>query len=45
VLDRSEWTAWLDPQTAEADLLKPSPPGALKVEKVTRRPKQNIDAA
>jgi putative SOS response-associated peptidase YedK len=36
VLDRSEWAAWLNPQTAEAGLLKPSPAGSLKVEKVDR---------
>jgi putative SOS response-associated peptidase YedK len=34
VLDRSERAAWLDPQTAEEDLLKPSPPVSLKVDKV-----------
>jgi putative SOS response-associated peptidase YedK len=36
VLDRSEWAAWLNPQTAEADLLKPRPPGSLKMEKVEK---------
>jgi putative SOS response-associated peptidase YedK len=36
VLDRSEWATWLNPQTAEASLLKPSPTGSLKVEKVER---------
>jgi putative SOS response-associated peptidase YedK len=38
VLDRSEWAAWLNSQTAEEDLLKPSPPGSLKVDKVERAP-------
>src|SRR4051794_41060933 len=38
VLDRSEWAAWLNSQTAEEDLLKPSPPGSLKVEKVEGAP-------
>lgn len=38
VLDRNRWAAWLNPQTAEADLLKPSPAGSLKVEKVEREP-------
>ena len=42
VLDRSEWAAWLNPQTAEEDLLKPSPPGALKVEKVERAPEKQV---
>jgi len=28
--------AWLNSQTAEEDLLKPSPPGSLKVEKLER---------
>jgi putative SOS response-associated peptidase YedK len=36
VLDRSEWAAWLDPHSPENDLLKPSPPGSLKVQKVER---------
>ena len=36
VLDRSEWAAWLNPQSAEEGLLKPSPPGSSKVEKVER---------
>jgi putative SOS response-associated peptidase YedK len=36
VLDRGEWTAWLNPETAEDDVLKPSPIGSLKVEKVER---------
>jgi putative SOS response-associated peptidase YedK len=35
VLDRSEWAAWLDPQTSEKDLLKPSP--TKKVEKGTQK--------
>src|SRR3954453_18835788 len=38
VLDRSEWAAWLNSQSAEEDLLKPSSPGSLKVEKVERTP-------
>ena len=42
VLDRSEWAAWLNPQTAEEDLLKPSPPGSLKVEKVERAPGKQV---
>jgi putative SOS response-associated peptidase YedK len=36
VLDRSQWAAWLNSQTAEEDLLKPSPPGSLRVDKVER---------
>ena len=36
VLDRSKWAAWLNPDTAEDCLLKPSPVGSLKVEKVAR---------
>ena len=36
VLDRSGWAEWLDPQTSEDALLKPSPAGSLKVEKVER---------
>ena len=35
-LDRNQWAAWLHPQTAEADLLKPSALGSLKAEKVER---------
>lgn len=38
VLDRNQWAAWLNPQIAEADILKPSPPGSLIVEKVERAP-------
>ncbi len=34
VLERSDWAAWLDPATAEADLLRPSPAGSLTVEQV-----------
>ena len=36
VLDRNQWAAWLDPQTPEAEMLKPSSPGSLRVEKVER---------
>ena len=36
VLNRNEWGAWLDPQTPEQDILKPSLQGTLKVEKVNR---------
>lgn len=36
VLDRSGWAAWLDPQTAEAEILRPSPAGSLAAEKVER---------
>jgi putative SOS response-associated peptidase YedK len=42
VLDRSEWKAWLNSQTAEEDLIKPSPPGSLKVEKVERAPGKQV---
>ena len=42
VLDRSKWAAWLNSQTAEKDLLKPSPPGSLKVEKVERVPAKQV---
>jgi putative SOS response-associated peptidase YedK len=34
VLDRPKWAEWLDPQSDEANLLKPSPAGSLNVEKV-----------
>jgi hypothetical protein len=33
-IGRSKWPAWLDPQAAEADLLKSSPLGSLMVYKV-----------
>lgn len=33
ILERGNWTAWLD-QKAEEDLLRPSPAGALMVERV-----------
>jgi putative SOS response-associated peptidase YedK len=36
VLDRSNWAAWLNPETSEKSLLKPSPPGSLMVEKLER---------
>ena len=42
VLDRSEWAAWLDPQTAESGLLKPSAAGSLRVEKVERAPGKQV---
>ena len=42
VLDRSEWAAWLNSQTAEEDLLKPSPPASLKVEKVEKAPGKQV---
>jgi putative SOS response-associated peptidase YedK len=42
VLDRTQWAAWLNPQTPEADLLKQSPPGSLKVENVEREPGREI---
>jgi putative SOS response-associated peptidase YedK len=37
VLDRNKWAAWLDPQSDEAELLKPSAAGSLNVAKVERR--------
>jgi putative SOS response-associated peptidase YedK len=37
VLDRNQWAAWLDPQSDEAELLRPSAAGSLNVEKVERR--------
>jgi putative SOS response-associated peptidase YedK len=36
VLDRKNWAAWLNPESAEASLLKPSPAQSLRVEKVDR---------
>lgn len=34
VLDREQWSAWLDPKYPEKDLLRPSPEGTLSVEQV-----------
>jgi putative SOS response-associated peptidase YedK len=42
VLERSEWSAWLNPETAEQDLLKPSPPGSLTVAKVERPTEKKV---
>ena len=36
VLDRAEWMRWLDPQTPEKDVLRPSAAGSLSVERVER---------
>jgi putative SOS response-associated peptidase YedK len=42
VLDRSKWLAWLNPETAEESLLKPSPPGSLMVEQVERAAEKKV---
>ena len=34
ILERVDWTAWLDLKRAEAELLKPLPAGSLTVEQV-----------
>jgi putative SOS response-associated peptidase YedK len=34
MLDRADWLAWLDLSRPEAELLRPLPPGSLKVEQV-----------
>jgi putative SOS response-associated peptidase YedK len=39
VLNRDDWEAWLDPESPEADLLRPLPAGALAVEAVQPAPK------
>src|SRR4051812_31048281 len=36
VLDREQWLQWLDPDSSEAELLKPTPAGSLQVQKVER---------
>ena len=36
VLDRAEWLRWLDPETPEKDVLRPSAAGSLSVERVER---------
>jgi putative SOS response-associated peptidase YedK len=42
VLDRNRWAAWLDPQSDEVELLKPSPAGSLNVEKVERQREKQV---
>jgi putative SOS response-associated peptidase YedK len=37
VLDKAAWTAWLDPSIDGAELLKPSPAGALRVEEAPQQ--------
>ena len=44
ILERSDWSAWLQGTGNEADLLRALPAGSLKVEQVRRRPKP-IDLA
>jgi len=34
VLGRDQWGAWLDPAHSESEILRPSPPGTLRVERV-----------
>lgn len=34
VLDRADWTRWLDPNVSAKDLLKPLPAGSLRVEQL-----------
>ena len=34
VLDRADWTRWLDPAISAKDILRPLPPGTLRVEQV-----------
>jgi len=34
VLDRADWSAWLEQTDNEADLLRALPPGSLKIEQV-----------
>jgi putative SOS response-associated peptidase YedK len=36
VLEKSQWSAWLNPASSEQDLLRPSPSGALSVEEIPR---------
>lgn len=45
VLDRSQWAAWLDPASPEKELLRPSAPGSLRVEKVQRADTKRKDMA
>jgi putative SOS response-associated peptidase YedK len=35
VLDRGDWSRWLDPAVPATELLKPLPAGALRVEQVS----------
>jgi putative SOS response-associated peptidase YedK len=36
VLDRNQWSDWLDPSCPEKDLLRPSAAGSLCIEKIAR---------
>jgi putative SOS response-associated peptidase YedK len=36
VLDRNQWSDWLDPLCSEKELLRPSSAGSLRVEKIAR---------
>ena len=34
ILDRADWAAWLDPSVSAKSVIKPLPPGTLRIEQV-----------